>query len=213
MGAALPLWICVLIPLAAHAQDDKGPSFRCRGAAIEAEQAICSDRQLSRLDRRVAKAWNSYLDNFDDLRILAAIRADLAGWLAQRDACKSDGGCIGNAYAARYELLMGKQPRRQFAGVYESAVGRMAVYPASDGTYLVGIMTSDAVRGAWVCVVAGPGSISANLLTVKIGVDSLVVSREGGAMRIESNPSTAAVEQKYCGIHGTIASTYRPLDP
>ena len=209
VGAALRLLLLAAVPLAAHAQAKPAPSFNCDGATIESEKAICSDPQLARLDQRLAKVWNSYLDNFDDGRLLKILRGDQAAWLAQRDACGPESACIGSAYAERYGLITGQQASRRFAGVYQSPSGTMTVYPAKDGSYLVGIMTSDVGRGAWSCVVAGVGSGSGNLLTAMVGADFLEVFRDGAGMKIESNKPTWAVEQKNCGLNGSISSTYR----
>ena len=208
-GAVLSLMVGASVPPAAYAQAKSALSFSCDGATIEAEKAICSDQRLAQLDQRLKKLWNSYLDNFDDGQLLKTLRGDQAAWLSRRNACKSDGTCIGHAYADRYALLTGKQPRRQFAGVYQSPSGTMAVYPAKDGSYVVSIMTSDVSQGAWTCVVAGAGSSSGNSLIVRVGADSLAIFRDHGAMKIESNKPTWAVEQKNCGLNGSISGPYR----
>jgi uncharacterized protein len=197
-----------VLPLAARAEAAAGPSFNCRAAKTEAEKAVCSDAHLAELDGRLAKVWNSYLDAFDDDKLLAILHAEQAAWISRRNACRADGACIAGAYAERYGLLTGKHPRRQFAGVYRSSSGSMAVYPSSTGSYVVSIMTSDSKAGNWTCMAAGPASSSGNSLTVKSDGNSFTVLRDGGAMKIEPNEQVRAVERKDCGLNGTIAFTY-----
>lgn len=204
-AAALPLLVCASISFAA--ETPARPS--CEAAATEAERTVCSDPRLARLDDRLARAWDSYLAAFDDEPMRAVIEKDRTAWLEERNACKSDAACLGKAYAVRADLLHGKSPRRRLAGIYGSSSGEMAVYPAS-GAYLVSIRTSDQSQGAWSCEVYGTGVSLGKSLTIAVG-DSNIAAHLGddGAMRIGSPESTAAVEQRYCGLNGSISFTYK----
>ena len=208
LGAALLFFVGA--PLA-RAQAKSSASFDCRKAAGEVEKSVCADPRLGQLDQRLAKLWRSYLNAFaDDHRLLKVIRGEQTAWLAQRNACKSDGACVGKAYEKRYDLLAGRQADRPFAGAHVSTSGTLAVYPLNDGSYLASVMTSDASGGSWTCEVFGTGSASGNSLTLSVDKKySLVVSRDRGALKIAESEATGAVEQLYCGLNGSITFTYR----
>lgn len=75
------------------------PSFSCRYAKGRGETAVCNNANLARLDRHLAMLYGQTWGQGD-----AAKRKQLLGtrdgFLARRDACRSD-GCIRNAYLER----------------------------------------------------------------------------------------------------------------
>lgn len=77
----------------------EGPSFDCNAARQQAEQVVCASRELAALDRALALAYS------------AATASGLANpgeqkaWLAQRNRCGSDRGCLALTYRTRLAQL------------------------------------------------------------------------------------------------------------
>jgi uncharacterized protein len=109
------------------------PSFPCTGALNAAEAVICSDESLAALDRVVEAA---YRNKFDGLPVESANALDelvkslvitQKAWLAQRDRCGADKGCIYKAYVIRRASLSvgndGKDmPCRDLVGAAQAAI-------------------------------------------------------------------------------------------
>ena len=94
--------------------DPRAPaaSFDCALARSDVEQAICSARDLARLDRHVAEAYGDKLMWASDEAKRAAIRAEQRAWLKRRDAlCLRAGrplvACLIGAYQQRLRALQG----------------------------------------------------------------------------------------------------------
>ncbi len=104
------------VALATPAQAQDGPAFDCARAATAAEEFICGDGGLSRLDRLVAERFAAALDAARGLDAGAAVaedglRADQRGWIKGRDECwKADDprSCVEQSYLRREgELVAG----------------------------------------------------------------------------------------------------------
>jgi uncharacterized protein YecT (DUF1311 family) len=109
------------------------PSFSCTGSLNATERTICSDDSLAILDRQVATA---YKNKFDGLPVESANALDelvksLAitqkAWLAHRNLCGTDVGCIYKAYVTRRAALMvgnsGRDvPCRDVVGAAQAAI-------------------------------------------------------------------------------------------
>lgn len=94
--------------------DPRAPasSFDCAKAKSEVEQAICSSRDLARLDRHVAEAYAEKLSWADDDAGRSAIRKGQRAWLATRDSvCLRAGqpliACLSDSYQRRLRALEG----------------------------------------------------------------------------------------------------------
>lgn len=79
-------------------------SFDCRKAGTATEKAICSDIALARLDRNLADNYTVAL-SFTDEAGKAKIREAQRQWIAERNACGGDIGCLSSAYQARIKVL------------------------------------------------------------------------------------------------------------
>ena len=109
------------------------PSFACSGALNPTEIAICADESLAALDRAVATA---YRNKFDGLPVESADALDQVvksliitqkAWLAYRDSCGADHGCIYKAYRTRKAALIAgddakEVPCRDMVGAEQAAV-------------------------------------------------------------------------------------------
>lgn len=100
----LPPIVAGLVALAAPETSAQQPSFDCSRASTVVEGAICGSRALSALDRELAAAYTarrSGLGRAGRDRLLAEQRR----WLAARDRCGADSGCLSNAMGARIAAL------------------------------------------------------------------------------------------------------------
>ena len=125
--AALLVLPSVLFAGTAH------PSFACTGALNLTEAAICADETLAALDRAVATA---YRNKFDGLPVESANALDQLvkslvitqkAWLAYRNSCGADHGCIYKAYRTRKAALIAGDdakdvPCRDTVGAEQAAV-------------------------------------------------------------------------------------------
>jgi len=79
-------------------------SFDCARAGTATEKAICSDVALARLDRGLTDSYIMAL-SWADAPGKAAIRDAQRTWIAERDACGADIGCLTAQYQARIRVL------------------------------------------------------------------------------------------------------------
>ena len=73
-------------------------------AGSPTEKAICSDIALARLDRELTDSYTVALSFTDDAG-KAAIKDSQRRWIAERNACGGDIGCLTSAYQARIKVL------------------------------------------------------------------------------------------------------------
>jgi len=89
-------------------RDASGPSFDCDKASGSAEEEICSNPRLARLDRELARLYKLAVNgaNMSSER-LSELKAMQRGWIKGRDECwKSDAAlnaCIAASYAMRID--------------------------------------------------------------------------------------------------------------
>jgi uncharacterized protein len=84
-----------------------GPSFDCSKARSTVDRAICADRELSRLDRRLAQIFQAALQTQNDRRPLTA---DEQRWVVERAQCgrlppADINSCISQAVLSRIQDL------------------------------------------------------------------------------------------------------------
>lgn len=81
------------------------PSFDCATVRKASERAICMDRRLSRLDRRLDYWYGRAMERasyFDHSRYL---RAEQREWLDLRDSCGQSRRCLRFEYRTRIRRL------------------------------------------------------------------------------------------------------------
>lgn len=105
-GTALVFIAAFLIGQSVLPAAAASPSFSCAGKLAPTEAVICSDDSLATLDRQLTAAYAKMYASFpaSERGTLTAVQK---GWLAQRDACRTDKTCIHNAYQARLKQLGG----------------------------------------------------------------------------------------------------------
>ncbi len=102
MNAAMRL--CVLCAASCLSTSVSAASFDCHKAASNIEKLICADKDLSRLDEKLAAAYhNALLSSGND----PAIQADQRRWLATvRNRCVDNHDlCLTVAYETRFSTL------------------------------------------------------------------------------------------------------------
>ncbi len=120
---------CLLLASPAFGQD--GPSFDCAKAESAAENLVCQDVELARLDLLIADRYASALDA---IRALGAgarqaerrLRAEQRGWIKGRDECwKADDprDCVEWAYQRREGELVARWMLEEPVGVAFWACG------------------------------------------------------------------------------------------
>jgi uncharacterized protein len=81
-------------------------SFDCTRAKLDFEKAVCSDKNLSNLDEKLASAYKDLADASNNP---AALRADQRDWGRGRSECMKDQGkslaCLARSYIDRTRLL------------------------------------------------------------------------------------------------------------
>ncbi|MCV2887756.1 MliC family protein [Ruegeria aquimaris] len=120
---------CLLLAAPAFAQE--GPSFDCSKAQSDAEQLICQDADLARLDRLVTARYVAALDVVEGLdtgaeRAKQSLRAEQRGWIKGRDECwKADDlrTCIADSYLRREGELVARWMLEEPAGIAFWACG------------------------------------------------------------------------------------------
>ncbi len=98
------LFTCAMASLSAQAAN---PSFDCTNTTHEAEQMICKDAELAKLDRRLATLYSSVLKQTSE-QDRKTLKAEQRGWVKGRDDCWKDSdmrGCIADAYQSRIRQL------------------------------------------------------------------------------------------------------------
>lgn len=78
-----------------------GPSFDCSKATQPAVLTICSNSELSQLDRQMAALYQAHMQAGLD----QAVRDAQRQWLLARDQCGGDVICLRQQYAARIQQL------------------------------------------------------------------------------------------------------------
>ncbi len=134
------------------------PSFDCASASAPAERAICADAVLAGYDRQVADAWRQAVQSAGGS---AALLPGQKRWLAQRNACGWNAGCIESLMRSRILELTGSAPVTPgqgsaggFATAGFGATGFTATAepPAASGGYAAAAAEAS---GDWVHVEGG----------------------------------------------------------
>jgi uncharacterized protein len=80
----------------------EGPAFNCRYAKLPVEVAICDSSYLSSLDRRMSRTYyrvmNSQFVKYEDPALGRQIKRTHRRWIARRNACGYNEGCIARRY-------------------------------------------------------------------------------------------------------------------
>ena len=96
----MTLRLAVLLALASGVTGAQAQSFNCAYAKTPTEVLICENPELGRLDEEMAAAFYSL-----DGRTQRAERRRQSRFLAARDRCGYNFGCVAGVYGQRIETL------------------------------------------------------------------------------------------------------------
>ncbi|WP_366929712.1 lysozyme inhibitor LprI family protein [uncultured Thiodictyon sp.] len=82
----------------------QSPSFNCAAATTQSESAICRDPGLCALDRDLAALYSTRRQGLPDASS-KSLRDSQRRWLAERNKCGSDVGCLATRYRERIVWL------------------------------------------------------------------------------------------------------------
>ena len=107
--------ILAILALSGPALAEDAPSFDCAKAGSGAEELVCADAELARLDRRLAERFAAALAAAEALDSGAAeavdlLRATQRGWIGGRDECWKAADlreCVAFSYLSREAALVG----------------------------------------------------------------------------------------------------------
>ncbi|MCX5515665.1 hypothetical protein C3941_06555 [Kaistia algarum] len=83
-------------------------SFNCARASLPVEMAICNSPGLGELDQEMAQRYFR-LTNYAPGWAVRQIKGEQTNWIARRNACGYDNGCVARAYERRIDKLRGWQ--------------------------------------------------------------------------------------------------------
>ncbi len=106
-------WLLFAAMAAGIALPNPAQGFDCSKAGSPAEKRICADPSLARMDQEMAALYRNVLQASNDGN---AWKADQRAWLARRDQCRDDTGCLRSEYQTRLMILRSAQPPAEWAG-------------------------------------------------------------------------------------------------
>lgn len=91
--------------MAAMAQPAAAQSFDCRNSSVKAERAVCGSDRLSDLDVTMSDLYDRLIVATPGARGREQVRRYQRQFLAARNACGGDKGCIKGAYQDQISVL------------------------------------------------------------------------------------------------------------
>jgi uncharacterized protein len=124
------LSICVLAASAALAGNASAASFKCTTHSSASEKIVCQDPQLSKLDDRLAAAYQRAMDASPDTKSVEAARTEQ--WLWRQHNC-TDKTCVTNWYERRIAELDAdyKQGKQAEKAAFEASLVEQKLDPAA----------------------------------------------------------------------------------
>jgi uncharacterized protein len=169
----LVLSVATLLPLVS------AQSFDCSRASTAVEKMVCADRELSRLDEEMARAFADARKRFD------AATVGQPAWLTTvRNRCASS-TCVKDAYEARVRYLRGLAPGAGFPlDRLEGDWTRVSTSPAEKGYLTIDSATAAQFNFTLAATLALSGRpITADDFNYRMGqVDGVAVTRAGTAV-------------------------------
>lgn len=80
-------------------------SFNCAHAFLPAEQTICGNANLSRLDEQTAGMYFIIVGSGAPQATVSQVKASQSKFIAQRNACGTDVNCLVDAYTSQMMYL------------------------------------------------------------------------------------------------------------
>lgn len=83
----------------------KAASFNCAHAVLPAEQTICGDANLSRLDEQTSGMYFLILGSGAPQATVDLVKSSQGKFIAQRNACETNVDCLVDAYTSQIMFL------------------------------------------------------------------------------------------------------------
>jgi uncharacterized protein len=124
------LSICILAASATLAGHASAASFKCTSHSSASEKIVCNDPQLSKLDDRLAAAYQRAKDASLDSKSIEAARTEQ--WLWRQHNC-TDKACVLNWYERRIAELDAdyKQGQQAQKAAFEASLVEQKLDPAA----------------------------------------------------------------------------------
>ncbi len=218
---ALASALCLLAS-AAHAAPESKPSFDCKAARSDTENAICANPTLGALDLRIATAYQKAMAGLDPAA-QAALQTDQRYFLAARD----------DFYDTPYYDLKGDltnrarmleaivvSPRPGWDGAWANVMGEITIAPGASG-HQVTISTTALTQSQPTCDFEAAATLQGDTLVA--GGDaqtlrenegwSVRLTRAGASLGAELLPPKTAAPggPPFCGNIPSIAGSFLPV--
>lgn len=105
--AQFALYGVLLVPpvLALAPGGAEAASFNCQHAMLPAEQAICGNANLSRLDEQTAGMYFLIVGSGATAATIAQVKSSQSAFIQRRNACGADVDCLVSAYTDQIMYL------------------------------------------------------------------------------------------------------------
>ena len=80
-------------------------SFNCAHAMLPAEETVCGDANLSKLDEKTAGMYFLIVGSSPPQATLSQVKASQSKFIAQRNACGTNINCLVDAYTSQIMYL------------------------------------------------------------------------------------------------------------
>lgn len=80
-------------------------SFNCAHAFLPAEETICGNANLSKLDEKTAGLYFLIVGSEAAQATIDQVKASQSEFIAKRNACETDVGCLVDAYTSQMMFL------------------------------------------------------------------------------------------------------------
>lgn len=97
--------LAALLPASFAAGPAAAASFNCQHAMLPAEQAICGNANLSRLDEQTAGMYFLIVGSGAPAATLAQVKSSQGSFIERRNACGADIDCLVSAYTDQMMYL------------------------------------------------------------------------------------------------------------
>lgn len=105
LPAGLILWASTGALFAITPTPASAASFNCQHALLPAEQAICSNANLSQLDEQTAGMYFLIVGSQPPAATLAQVKTSQGTFLTTRNACGANIDCLVDAYTSQIMYL------------------------------------------------------------------------------------------------------------
>lgn len=221
---SLPLLLVPALLLAVPAAAQEGPSFDCRKAASPVEKAICADRRLAALDRRIAGDYAAALQRLD-AKGAESLREDQRGFLRvlsygmERNEGVPEAKQIFDLHEtlkerAAFLTSVGPAPQGHWVGTWSNYFGGIDI-TAEAGGLVIAANGAAPVTGNWVCDVGGRVEVEAERLTLKGDSEergpgwTYQLARDGDRIVFsQTGPAGESSGAPVCGHNGSMNGSY-----